>query len=280
MILIADSGSTNTDWAILKKSETFRFQSIGLNPYFLNEEQITNAILTNFPIEINPAEIQQIYFYGSGCGSDKTKPIIYNALNKLFLKSTIKIDTDLMAAAKALFLDQKGIAAILGTGSNSCLYDGQKIIENLPSLGFILSDEGGSVHMGKLLITDYLNGQLPEDLHKKLCNQFSLNKEAVLSKLYKESNPNLFLSSFGVFLHQYIQSEYIQTLIETSFSQFFEKYIYKYTNYTDYTLRITGSTGFFFKDQLMRSAQTHSIHIDEVIQKPIEKLIAYHNASN
>ncbi|HRW63928.1 MAG TPA: ATPase, partial [Bacteroidales bacterium] len=97
MILIADSGSTNTDWAILKKSETFRFQSIGLNPYFLNEEQITNAILTNFPIEINPAEIQQIYFYGSGCGSDKTKPIIYNALNKLFLKSTIKIDTDLMA---------------------------------------------------------------------------------------------------------------------------------------------------------------------------------------
>jgi len=280
MILIADSGSTNTDWAILKKSETFRFQSIGLNPYFLNEEQITNAILTNFPIEINPAEIQQIYFYGSGCGSDKTKPIIYNALNKLFLKSTIKIDTDLMAAAKALFLDQKGIAAILGTGSNSCLYDGQKIIENLPSLGFILGDEGGSVHMGKLLITDYLNGQLPEDLHKKLCNQFSLNKEAVLSKLYKESNPNLFLSSFGVFLHQYIQSEYIQTLIETSFSQFFEKYIYKYTNYTDYTLRITGSTGFFFKDQLMRSAQTHSIHIDEVIQKPIEKLIAYHNASN
>lgn len=280
MILIADSGSTNTDWAILKKSETFRFQSIGLNPYFLNEEQITNAILTNFPIEINPAEIQQIYFYGSGCGSDKTKPIIYNALNKLFLKSTIKIDTDLMAAAKALFLDQKGIAAILGTGSNSCLYDGQKIIENLPSLGFILGDEGGSVHMGKLLITDYLNGQLPEDLHKKLCNQFSLNKEAVLSKLYKESNPNLFLSSFGVFLHQYIQSEYIQTLIETSFSQFFVKYIYKYTNYTDYTLRITGSTGFFFKDQLMRSAQTHSIHIDEVIQKPIEKLIAYHNASN
>jgi len=280
MILIADSGSTNTDWAILKKSETFRFQSIGLNPYFLNEEQITNAILTNFPIEINPAEIQQIYFYGSGCGSDKTKPIIYNALNKLFLKSTIKIDTDLMAAAKALFFNQKGIAAILGTGSNSCLYDGQQIIENLPSLGFILGDEGGSIHMGKLLITDYLNDQIPKDLHKILSSQFSLNQEVILSRLYKEPYPNRFLSSFGGFLHKNIQSEYIQTLIKKSFSSFLEMYICKYTNYKNYPLRITGSTGFFFKDQLIHTAQPLGIHIDEVIQKPIDKLIIYYNTRN
>lgn len=280
MILIADSGSTTTDWALLNKEETIRFQSIGLNPYFLNEEEIAKEILIHFPHEINPAEIQQTHFYGSGCASGKTKPTVYKALNTLFPNSTIEIDTDLMAAAKALFFNQKGIAAILGTGSNSCLYDGQQIIETLPSLGFILGDEGGSVHMGKLLITDYLNNQIPKDLHKILSSQFSLSQEVILSRLYKEPYPNRFLSSFGGFLHQNIQSEYIQTLIKKSFSSFLEMYICKYTNFRNYPLRITGSTGFFFKDQLTQTAQTLGIYIDDIIQKPIDKLIIYYHTTN
>jgi len=281
MILIADSGSTNTDWAIVKPSnEIIHFQTIGLNPYFLTEDEIANEILLNFPKRVDSFEINHTYFYGSGCGSGKTKPIVHAALHRLFPKSTIEIDTDLMAAAKALFFNQKGIAAILGTGSNSCLYDGQKIIENLPSLGFILGDEGGSVYLGKLLITDYLNGQIPEDLQQKLSSQFSLNPEIILSKLYKEAYPNKFLSSFGSFLHQNIPSEYVYMLIEKSFSSFFEKYICKYTNYTKFPLRVTGSTGFFFKNQLTTVAQKFGIQIDEVIQKPMDKLIIYHNQKN
>lgn len=281
MILVADSGSTNTDWALIEKNNIIStFITKGFSPYFTKSEEIISELNKKIPKKIQLQKISNVYFYGSGCSSPQMKSIIHEGLKQVFLSSEIKIEHDLLAAARALFLNEPGIALILGTGANTCVYDGLNIVKNIPSLGYVFGDEGGGDNLGKLFITELLYGNISEEIQIAFWKRYKITHQEILFKVYKEPNPNRFLASFCDFIFEHKKDLTIDKIVKKSFSDLFLNHITKYENYQHFKIRVTGSIGFYFQDQLKEVAKNFKTQIDLIERKPILRLAQYHINNN
>lgn len=277
MILIADSGSTKTDWRLISEKEEVKSVSTpGINPFYQTEEEIENQISTLLYPELMGFSVKKIFFYGAGCAFEDKKQIVKNAISVSFPKAQIEIESDLLAAARGLFLKEKGIACILGTGSNSCFYDGKNIVHNVSPLGFILGDEGSGAVLGKKFAADCLKNQLPEKLKDKFLKQYDLTPAQIIESVYKKPFPNRFLAQFTRFLSENIAEPSIYNIVFDSFTEFFTRNIMQYNNYKDYPVCFIGSIAYYFKDVLEVAANELDIQIGIIYQSPMPGLIKYH----
>jgi len=275
MKLIADSGSTKTDWSLVDDGvEVLRIKTIGLNPYLNTSVAIQEVLKRDVFFKVKNYTIDSIAFYGAGCSSSVKSKEVSLALRNLFTSSAITVDHDLLGAAKAVCGDAAGIAVILGTGSNSCYYDGFKIIKNVRSLGFILGDEGSGCYIGKQLMSDFLNEDMPEHISQLLASELELTPEIIFDNVYKKPLPNRYLASFGTWIHSHYENEsYLYGLVENAFEDFFKQHIVKYKNYQNTQINVVGSIGYHFQDVLEKVALKFDCKLGKVLKSPIEGLI-------
>jgi len=276
MILIADSGSTKTDWIIIDKANSYPFQTKGINPFFLDASLVKKDILNNFPSQLDIHSIKSVFFYGPGCSSTERCAIVEQPLNNIFKSATIKINTDLLGAARALFQKEKGIACILGTGSNSGLYNGNIITENIPSTGYILGDEGSGAKLGLELIKLFINKQLDTNTENLFIETYNLTLEQIIDKVYRQSYPNRFLASFTPFILKNIKNTTINKIVKKSFSDFINLHILPYSNAKTTNIAFVGSVAYYFKNTIEEIALEKNIRITKYEQKPILELAKYH----
>jgi N-acetylglucosamine kinase-like BadF-type ATPase len=278
-MIIADSGSTKTTWRIAKDNAAFSDVSTeGINPYFQSQEDIEQIIYTQLLPNIEPAwmgNTAEINFYGAGCSSPEKSGIVENAIKNCFQASMVQVNHDLLASARALLGKNKGIACILGTGSNSCVYDGNDITENIPSWGYLFGDFGSGAHIGKSLVQAYANDELDAELRKKLETQ-GVQREVVLNNAYKRPLPNRYLAGFAKLAHAHIQHPQIKKIVENCFHDFFLQQIEKYTDYKSYEVSFVGSIAFHFAEQLKQAASDRGIRMGSVLKEPISGLTNYH----
>jgi glucosamine kinase len=277
MRLIADSGSTKTDWRLLDdENNIHQAKSIGLNPYFVDEKVIIDAVTTGSMQVFPSSEIEEVIFYGSGCGSESMKSKMKGALQQVFTAAEISIEHDLLGAARALCGKQPGISCILGTGMNSCLYDGNTIVENLPSLGYILGDEGSGAHLGKRLLAEYHLGVVPDSVATSLEKRLEGGLDVMLQKVYSEPFPNRYLASFSKFIYQKISDPYCTQLVKSCFTELYAKYLSRYTGFPDKPVHFCGSVAYYFSAILKDVAEAHDSYIGSIIESPIAGLTLYH----
>ncbi|WP_102406522.1 ATPase [Parabacteroides bouchesdurhonensis] len=280
MILIADSGSTKTEWCIVNEKTGTPVQSIftaGTNPYFQTSESIAEEIegaLCPAIAQYN-SKIEAIYFYGAGCAFPEKNKIIADVLQH-YIPAPVEVYSDLMAAARSLCKTNAGIACILGTGSNSCLFDGVEIIEHVSPLGFILGDEGSGAVLGKLLVGDCLKHQLPEALVKKFMKQYELTPELILERVYKQPFPNRFLATLSHFLLENITEQPIYNIVYSSFRNFFVRNVMQYDEYNKLPIHFTGSIAFYYKEILKEVALSLNLHLGNIEKAPMSGLISFH----
>lgn len=275
MILIADSGSTKTDWRIIDSNGKISQATCGgINPYYHEYATILSEIELVVP-QID-GQISEVHFYGAGCSTDENTNKVTEAISKVFPEANIKVNHDLLAAAHALCGQEEGIACILGTGANSCLYDGSDVIDNVASLGYVIGDEGSGAYLGKRLMSDYLRRNMPEVISDKISKRFELSKDEVLKHVYLESDGAKYLASFSKFIFQNIKYPYLYKLVYDSFSEFIEKNIVKYTDYNKYKVHFTGSVAFYYSDILRQVANDKGIIVRNIIESPIAGLTLYH----
>jgi N-acetylglucosamine kinase-like BadF-type ATPase len=277
MKLIADSGATRAEWVVTggdQRSETFI--TPGFNPYFSDTRFIEEVIEKDLVPFIDTHSIEEIYFYGAGCSTISKCTIVEDALTKVFHNAHTEIHHDLLGAARALFGRNEGIACILGTGSNSCYYDGNTIVENVPSLGYLFGDEGSGAYLGKMLLSDYLKGNISASVRKAFDIEFGLNLENILDSVYNKPHPNRFLASFAEFLGQHQRSTYVRGLLRGNFHDFFMEQVTKYPMHTEVPLAVVGSVGFHFSDHFKKVAAEFNTTVKRFLQSPIEGLVDFH----
>lgn len=281
MILIADSGSTKTNWCLLRSDADFRyFDTEGYNPYFVDGAYITASLAKYLPEDIIPKQVTKIYFYGAGCFEDKTG-IIKDALQQVFANASIHVGLDLLGSARSVLGDKPGFAAILGTGTNSCLYDGTKITANIDSLGYLLGDEGSGFYIGRKLLGDYIRQYMPAPVRNEFFEMYGLSREEIMERVYSESLPNRFCAGFVQFISASVSdTAYTHQLVKNAFIDFFECLVIKYEKHDQYTFNCTGSIGYIFKDLLSETATRYMMKVGSIIKTPIEGLAIYHSPSS
>ncbi|QCR24330.1 BadF/BadG/BcrA/BcrD ATPase family protein [Pontibacter sp. SGAir0037] len=277
MILLADSGATKTDWRVIDiDRELEQITTLGFNPMYQESEEIYQVLHESLlPNLLNKAP-SEIHYYGAGCSTPDRNKRVADALSRLFPEASIYIEHDLLAAARAACGQEAGIACIAGTGSNTCLYDGTDVIDNIPSLGFLLGDEGSGAYMGKLLIRAYLYRELPDELAKSLKNRFNLTKDIVLNEVYSAQVPSRYMATFAKFMHEKRKNPVIHAMIYESFALLFERHISKYDGYPTLPVNFVGSVAYHFSDELKQVAKKYGAKIGKIISSPSEGLIQYH----
>lgn len=277
MILIADSGSTKTSWVLSDASKKVvgQCKTSGINPFYQTEEEIYNALIKEFELEIS--DLKSLYFYGAGCANPEKKDVVLRALRKMWNPHEISVDSDLMCAARSLCGRSPGIAAILGTGSNSCYFNGQDIENQISPLGFILGDEGSGAVLGKKLVADVLKRQLPEHICQAFLESYKLTPAEILDRVYRQPFPNRYLAGFTRFINEHINEESLYVLVKNSFIEFFNRNIMHYKQFGDNRVHFTGSIAWYFIDPLKDAAVETGFSIGKVIMDPMEGLIAYHS---
>lgn len=280
MILIADGGSTKTSWCLIENAgKTTLFETEGYHPFFVNDRYIYQSLNNNIPQEIKDksSDVSDLFFYSAGGGySSDADNILIQGIAKIFSQANIKIETDLLAAARALLGRTPGFAAILGTGSNSCLYDGRRITDNIESLGFLLGDEGSGAYIGKKLLSDYIRHYMPLEISNALSDYYQLTPEKALNELYENTTPNRYCAKFAVFAEKHLQTSYCTELVYSNFDQFFENIIVHYKDYQKYSFNSIGSIAFYFKDILEQVIMKHHMNLGTIAISSIEGLINYH----
>ena len=277
MILIADSGSTKTDWRyLLPNGEIQVAATSGINPNYQNTVQIRQVLSQNLLLQLPDIQPAQIYFYGAGCSTEAKCGIVDNALRGIYPAAQIAVMSDVVAAARGTCGRELGIASILGTGSNSCLFDGEKIIMQMPCLGFTLGNEGSGSYLGKNLLRLYLNNELPPDLHQAFREKYPETQAEILQRVYNEPFPNRYLASFTPFLFAQRYHSWVSNLVKQSFTDFFRFTVCKYPDYEKIPAHFVGSIAFYFADLLKETAATQHIQIGKILQSPMEGLIRYH----
>ena len=279
MILIADSGSTKIDWCLLNgKKKVAQIFTTGMNALLMTEEEMAECIMNELMPSLRGYDVTEIYYYGAGIISDEIKNQVINALKRNMPNVTkIEVDTDLLGAARALCQREPGIACILGTGSNSCYYDGEKVVDNVSPLGYILGDEGSGAVLGKLLVGDVLKKQLPEHLCEKFLKEYNLDRNTIIDRVYRKPAANRFLAQFAPFLEHNINEPSIKAIVMRSFTDFFVRNVANYPNYQELPCNFVGSIALLQKDVLVEAASRLGITIGNIIQAPMEGLIKYHS---
>ena len=277
MIIVADSGSTKTDWALITESGVEYVKSVGLNPYFLSTDELAKGIYSALK-NVDMDEIEGIYFFGAGTSAAANKEKIKSVFVEFFPRvDEIIIDTDLFGAAKALFKEDKGIACILGTGSNSCYYDGTQIVDNVNSLGYLLGDNGSGAVLGLKLMQMYLRNKLSPKLAKKFREEYNLDYRYILDNVYKQSTPNKFFAKFSPFIIANINDEVINKMVKEDIREFVDYFIVNYDDYKNLPIRIIGSIGYFYKDVINEVFAEYGLKIDKISKTPIEALVEYYS---
>ncbi|MCD4695576.1 MAG: ATPase [Bacteroidales bacterium] len=277
MILVADSGASKSDWILIDGSNDFlSFQLVGLNPYYLSTKETEDILSKELIPFIEGKRIEKLFFYGAGCSSVYKCMLLEDAFQKLFTNAEIQIESDLLGSARALFGEQEGIACILGTGSNSCYFDGNKIAENIISLGYFFGDEGSGAHMGRIFIKDFLLQNLPEALSNSFKSQHNYTRDNILDAVYNLPFPNRFLASFCEFYADNLSDKYIFELITNSFREFFINQVEKYKKFQKVPLSFTGSVAFHFEPILRQVANEFDLKIEQILKTPINALAEYH----
>ena len=281
MILIADSGSTKTDWILTdeNKNQT-RFSTIGYNPYFIDSESIYDSLSLKLVPELDAPAIKIVFFYGAGCSTPEKNAIVHKALSRCFPNSELLVEHDLLGAARALLGNNRGFAAIIGTGSNTSIYDGVETETNIDSLGYLLGDEGSGCYIGKKIIQNFIRGYLPSDLHDKFNLAYQYSHADIYDFIYNKPLPNRFLASFCKFADENKEHEYIKIIVKESFNDFFKNLVSKYEDYEKYTFNSVGSVGYIFKDILKEVAESYKMEIGKIIASPIENLVRFHLKQN
>ncbi len=274
--LIADSGSTKTDWCLINGKKKIRAKTQGLSPFFLSSLQIQEIVKKELMPKLKKNSPDEIYFYGTGCSNIENINIIKDALKKIFPKARIKVDHDLIGAAKALCGNEKGIACILGTGSNSCYFNGKKIIKNSPGLGYVLGDEGSGTYLGKKVLQYYLYNTFEPDLIERFNSKYKTTVSEILDKVYKQPLPNRYLAGFVSFLVENRGHFMIENIIEDGLNDFFFNHIYKYRESWSLPINFVGSVAFGFKDVLKNLCDSYELELGKVYKDPMEGLIKFH----
>ncbi len=279
MILIADSGSTKIDWCLLNgKEKIAQIFTTGINALLLTQEEITQRIKEELMPHIRSYQVDEIYYYGAGIINDEIGQHVVNALQANIPAATkIEVHSDLLAAARALCGHQPGIACILGTGSNSCYYDGERVVENVSPLGYILGDEGSGAVLGKLLVGDVLKHQLPQAVCEKFLAEYNLDRNAIIQAVYREPAANRFLAQFAPFLERNIDVPEVHDLVFKSFTAFFVRNVEQYPNYQSLPCNFVGSIALCEKEVLKEAAAARGITIGTIIKAPMEGLVRYHS---
>ena len=264
MILLADSGSTKTDWGLVENGKLIKnIRTRGMNPFQMSEEEIAEEIKTSLVPELPSTTIDNIYFYGAGCTPEK-QPIVERALRaNLTVTGVCEVASDMLAAARGVCGHESGIACILGTGSNSCAYDGKQIVKNVSPLGFILGDEGSGAVLGKFLVGDILKNQMPKK---------------IIDRVYRQPKPNTFLASFVPFLAENIDEPCIYNLLKESFRSFLRRNVKQYEGWDKLPIGFNGSIAKIYREPLEEALKEEGMHLGRIVQAPMEGLVEYHNA--
>ncbi len=272
--LIADSGSTTTDWAIISKETTHYIKSAGINPFHQDDATITHTLSHELCSQLNIVPTH-IYFYGAGCVGGSVNERLKAALRHCFAEAHIEIASDLLGAARSLCGTREGIAGILGTGANSCHYDGEKITHNIPPLGYILGDEGSGASIGKVFLRSLLRGELGKELLAQFYEQFHTDYTAVISRIYREPAANKYLASLSPFIASHIDNPIVHHIVKDTMNEYLKRHIMRY-NYQESPVHLTGSVAYYYRNIIIEAAGTLGININTITRRPIEGLITYH----
>lgn len=277
--LIADSGSTKADWALVNENgeRLLQLSTSGINVAISSEEALSDSIKQ--VVENCNNNPDNIFFYGAGCIGELSLRIC-SILKSFYPESSISVNSDMLGAARALFGYKKGIACILGTGSNSCVYDGNDIVSQIPSLGYILGDEGSGATFGKILLNRIFKKRLGNDIINAFFEEYNLSVEDVIRKVYREERPNRFLASLVPFIAKNLNRPEINEMVVDEFMRFFKNNVMQYVDYEKYEIGFVGSIAFFMKEQLETAAHSCGLPVSQILHKPIDQLINFHVVGN
>ena len=278
MYLIADSGSTKCDWMLVDEQgkELESFTTMGFNPFFHDEQIIANAIRNNPGLVASAASVELVFLYSAGCSSRELKLVVERGLKEIFTRANIYVDHDLVAAAFATYNGKPGISCILGTGSNSCFFDGDNVSEEVPALGYILGDEGSGSYYGKKLLSEFLYNKLPRSISSILVNQYKLTKKDIFEHVYMKPHANVYLASFMKIFSDHRDNPWVVETIASGSRLFLENHVQCFPNYRTVPVHFVGSIAYYFEDILRNVAGRMDIQTGNIIQKPIYGLVDYH----
>ncbi len=277
IILIADSGSTKTDWVLCNGSIIVkRIKTQGLNPTIQSSDEILAVLKAELADNIDTTAPQKIFFYGAGCAYETANNRMKQALEAIFTTKEIEIYSDLLASARALCGHEEGIACILGTGSNSCLYDGKNIIDNTPSMGYILGDEGSGAHLGRQLVSDCVKKQLPKAIREKFMQEYNLDVATILERVYHTPLPNRWLASLTPFIQENKKNAEVHTMLKHCFTQFFQRNVMVYRR-SWLPIHISGGIGMNFSEEIRETAESLGLSVGNIVESPMEGLIKFHS---
>jgi len=278
MILIADSGSTKCDWALVddKGNKLNAFETMGLNPYFHAPDVTEQALNENAELMKVARDITRVFFYGAGSSTEEMCGIMKAGLERVFSNAEILVEHDLLGSAMATYDGRPCISCILGTGSNSCFFDGKEVYEEIPSLAYILGDESSGSYFGKILLQEYFYKKLPKELHDAFEHSYAPSKDEIISRIYREPNANVYLASFMRFYGEHASHPHVKEWVRKGMVHFIEIHVKCFANWKEVPVHFVGSIGHYFNDCLQLAAQETGIELGQVIQKPIDGLVEYH----
>ncbi|MBE8723214.1 N-acetylglucosamine kinase [Sphingobacterium pedocola] len=278
MIIIADGGSTKTNWCLLDDNQKkIYFNTEGYNPYFVDSEYILNSLKKGLPNDLPLDKVKEVNYYGAGVHNEEKAKIVADAIEALFPNAQVEIGHDLLAAARALLGNQAGFAAILGTGTNTCIYDGVEITFNINSAAYILGDEGSGCYIGKKLLTDFVRGLMPEDVSRVFFETYQLTPDEIIDNVYTKPLANRFCASFSKFVYDNnVDIEYTRKIVDDAFEAFFANLVSKYPDYQEYTFNCIGSVAYNFRNVLEHKATQYGMTVGKIIRSPIDDLVKFH----
>ncbi len=275
--LIVDAGATKTRWVLLVHGKTVSdVTSGGFNPYYVHAKKSDTVFKEIVPEEVKQKNPDEIHFYGTGCSTAENCAMIHTLFKNLFPDSTVNVSHDMTGTAIALFGNSEGVASILGTGSNSCVWDGKQVIENVPSLGWLLGDQGSGTYLGKLILTHILSGKAGAGLQQAFYRYVGMDFKEVLQTLYQSEHPNRWIASLAKFAALHQDNDEIKMLIKKNFTDFYNEQLSRYPRIKHYNIGFTGSVAFHFQELLKEVMNQKGLHISKIIKEPMEGLIAYH----
>jgi N-acetylglucosamine kinase-like BadF-type ATPase len=275
---MSDGVSTKTNWCLVNdEGKKVYFNTEGYNPYFVSSEYIIESLNSNLPSDLEKQELTEVNYYGAGCSTADKRKLVQDAMSKVFVNAKINIGHDLLAAARALLGRTEGFAAILGTGTNTCIYDGNDVVQNIDSGAYILGDEGSGCYIGKKLLVDYLRGYMPEAVRKNFWDTYHLTPDDVNEQVYSQPLANRFCAGFSKFVYDNnVHLEYTRNLVKTSFDDFFRNLVTHYPNYQNYTFNCIGSVGYNFRNVLEEVVTENGMKMGNIIRSPIDNLVKFH----
>lgn len=276
MLLVADGGSSKTDWILLNEDKSVeKHHTSGLNPFFLSEKDISRNLNHYKHFSLIAESVKELHFFGAGCSSPDRREIVSNALSSKFKHAFISVESDLLGSAYASCNNKPGFSCVLGTESNISFFDGENILPSKHGLGYILGEDGSGTYFGKVLVTDFLYKRAPEDIMNIFFKTFQINKEMVIKNLYQKPMPNYFLASFAQFMSSHKNHPYIQNILQTGFQAFLNSHLFAYKNHKDYYVNFVGSIAFHFQDVLKDVCLKNEVNVGQILERPIDNLFDF-----